>query len=234
MSLKQRLLVPEIIDDPALAPSIFGEELEALSRINWWSRSAGIVWPSVERLARRVSPRPVRALDVATGCGDVPIALWKKARRHGFELKIAGCDIKPLAVEYAGRRAAAAGATAEFFPLNAVEDPLPSGYDLILCSLFLHHLNDTDACRFVANMAEAAQHMVCINDLLRNRSGLVLAYVGSFVLTRSAETHVDAPQSVRAAFTLDEMARLADKAGLHKYRLTRRWPCRFLFEWNRF
>ena len=233
LSLKHRLLMPEIIDDPALAPSIFVEELAALERINWWSRSAGILWPSIKCLARRVSPKPVRVLDIATGGGDVPIALWNRARRYGVALQIDGCDVKPLAVEYASRKAASAGASSEFFRCDAIEEPLPSGYDLIMCSLFFHHLSDAAALRFLGNMAEAAQHTVCINDLLRNRRGLALAYGGSFLLTRSAETHADAPQSVRAAFTLEEVAQLADKAGLHNYRLARRWPCRFLFEWNR-
>jgi ubiquinone/menaquinone biosynthesis C-methylase UbiE len=172
-------------------------------------------------------------LDIATGGGDVAISLWKKARNRGVNLQIDGCDINSNAVAYASRRAEEAGATVRFFRLSATKDPLPSGYDIMICALFLHHLDDAEASRFLANMADAAQYKVCINDLVRCRRGLALAYVGAFVLTRSAETHADAPQSVRAAFTLEEAAQLANTAGLHDYRLERRWPCRFLLEWSR-
>ena len=228
-----RLLVPEIIDDPSLELSVLEGELVGLERINRWSRSAGILWPSIERLARRVTPGPVRVLDLATGGGDVPIRLWKKARNRGVNLQVDGCDIKPAAVAYAARHAELAGANARFFRLNAVEDPLPPGYDMMMCSLFLHHLDDATARRLLAKMACAARHMVCINDLVRCRRGLLLAYGGSFVLTRSAATHVDAPQSVRAAFTLEEVAQLAEAAGLEGYRLERHWPYRYLLEWSR-
>jgi uncharacterized metal-binding protein len=172
-------------------------------------------------------------LDIATGGGDVPIALWKKARRSGIALGVDGCDVNPNSIAYAARRAAAEGADVRFFVLNALEEPLPSGYDAIVCSLFFHHLRDEIAGRLLARMAQAAERMIGINDLLRSRMGLALAYGGSAILSRSAVVHADAPQSVRAAYTLKEVARLAIAGGLFDFRLRRRWPCRYFFEWTR-
>jgi len=233
VGLKTRTVAPESIDRLDLPPPLHDAELLGLEQINFWSHSAGILWPSVRRLARQVAPRPVRVLDLATGGGDVAVSLWKKARRRGVALQIDGCDFHPRSIEYARRRAQAQGADVRFFRLDAVQEPLPPGYDLLMCSLFLHHLTDEVACRFIARMAEATRHMICINDLLRCRRGLILAYCGASVLTRSREVRADAPQSVRAGFALDEMAALARTASLRDFRLGRRWPCRFLFEWSR-
>ena len=60
-----------------------------------------------EEFVDRLDLKPgLRVLDVATGGGDVPIHLWSKARRAGLDLRIAGCDRNPSAVEFACRRAA--------------------------------------------------------------------------------------------------------------------------------
>jgi len=75
--------------------------------------------------------------------------------------------------------------------------------------------------------------MVLINDLVRARSGLILAYVATRLLTSSRVVHADGPQSVRAALTLNEVRALAERAGLDNCSLVRRWPCRFLLTWMR-
>jgi len=233
LSVRTRVLSPELIDDPELDPSLREAILQGLGRINRWSHSAGILWRPIQRLAFRTKPRPLRVLDIATGGGDVPISLSGKARSKGIALEVDGCDAEPHAVEYAAHHAKAQDTNVRFFRLDALEEPLPSGYDVLMCSLFLHHLSNEAACRLMARMAEAARTGMLVNDLLRSRRGLALAYAGAFVLSRSEAVHADAPQSVRAAFTLDEVARLAARAGLRDFRLGRRWPCRFLLEWNR-
>ena len=57
--------------------------------------------------------------------------------------------------------------------------------------------------------------------------GLLLAWLGTRLLTRSPVVHVDSLRSVRAAFTRDEAAALATRAGLTSWRLTMHWPCRW-------
>jgi hypothetical protein len=69
--------------------------------------------------------------------------------------------------------------------------------------------------------------MVIVSDLDRSRLGLLLAWLGTRLLTRSPVVHVDSLRSVRAAFTRDEAAALATRAGLTSWRLTMHWPCRW-------
>ena len=65
--------------------------------------------------------------------------------RAGVALHIDGCDVSPTAVEFAAGRARRAGADVRFFAADALRDPLPDGYDAVVCSLFLHHLADDEA-----------------------------------------------------------------------------------------
>lgn len=231
--VRHRCRRPEIMDQPGLDLARHHEALRGLERINFFSASAGILWPPLAALARQRAPRPVRALDIATGGGDVPTRLWHRARSAALALEIDGCDVNPDAVAYAHDRARANGADIRFFVADALSSPLPDGYDAVFCSLFLHHLDDEQAVRFLGRMGEAAGHLVLVNDLERCRIGLLLAHLAGWVLTTSPVVRVDGPRSVEAAFTLDEARHLAELAGLHGARVVRRWPFRYLLSWSR-
>src|SRR5437660_11196676 len=130
--LSERHRQPEIMDEPDMAGERHAQALRGLERINAWSGSARSLWPPLADLA---GSGPIRALDVATGAGDVPIRLWQKARRHGIALEIAGCDRSASALEYARQRALAAKADVHFFQWDALQAGVPSGYDAVMSSL---------------------------------------------------------------------------------------------------
>jgi SAM-dependent methyltransferase len=232
-SLGHRCRAAEIMDQPGLVAVEHAAALMGLGRINRVSGSAAILWPAIENLARRHAGRAIRVLDLATGGGDVPIMLARRARRAGVDVAIAGCDISPVAVAFAARSANEAAVPVRFFRLDALNETLPEGPDVVTCSLFLHHLGDDEAVRLLRKMAEAAGSTVLVNDLLRSRVGYWLAWSGCRLLSRSPIVHHDGPASVRAAFSLAEAGELAYRAGLDGVRLSRRWPGRFLLSWSR-
>ena len=222
----ERRYRPERMDDPTLPEKEHVAALAGLARINRLSFGARHFWTPLRDLARRHGA--LKVLDVATGGGDVPVALARGARRHGVPLTFAGCDKSPRAVARA--RAEAAGVDVEFFQADALRDPL-DGYDVYMCSLFLHHLAEDDAVALLRRLAGG--RALLVQDLRRCRGGLALAWAGTRVLTRSPVVHADGPQSVRNAFTLAEVAELARRAGLDGARVGRRWPYRYLLEWER-
>lgn len=224
---------PEIMDQPDLNPQRHIQALRALARINFLSASAGILWPELASLARRMAPRVPRVLDVATGGGDVPIRLWRRAQRAGLDLRIEGCDISPVALEHARVAAARAAAPLRFFEHDALSGPPLEGYDAVCCSLFLHHLDEEQAVAFLRRMADSASHLVLVNDLERSRIGLLLAHVVGRLLTTSDVVHVDGPRSVAGAFTREEALALAERAELAGAHVGWRWPFRWLLSWRR-
>jgi 2-polyprenyl-3-methyl-5-hydroxy-6-metoxy-1,4-benzoquinol methylase len=171
-------------------------------------------------------------LDLATGGGDSPVALARRAARAGLPVEIEGCDVNSQAVSYAQEQAKARGAHVRFSVLDALKEPLPEGFDVLCCSLFLHHLDEHDAMALLRRMADATRQIVLIDDLIRSRRGYLLALVGTHLLSGSRIVHVDGPLSVRSAFTLAEARALADQAGLQSARIRRHWPERFLLSWR--
>ena len=232
-SLQHRNRQPELMDDPLLDEQTHRRALAGLRRVNWWSRTDAAVWKALKEAAavRPVSSRePLRILDIASGGGDLAIRLARRFEAAGIPVVLDGCDISPLAVDFATRQAHAAQVkNLRFFQHDILRQELPSGgYDVAMCSLFLHHLDEQDAVRLMATMQQTARHMVIVDDLRRTAIGYWLAWIGCRVLTRCHVVHQDGPMSVEGAFTNDEVLELAGNAGLRDVRLRNHWPQRFV------
>jgi 2-polyprenyl-3-methyl-5-hydroxy-6-metoxy-1,4-benzoquinol methylase len=225
---------PELMDQPGLGIDEHVRALRGLGRINFLSRTSAVLWQPIARLARESgsAERPIRVLDLAAGGGDTAIGLARRALRSGLPVEIDGCDISSQAVQYAQEQAKTRGVCARFFVLDALNESLPQDYDILSCSLFLHHLDEDEAIALLGRMAAATRRIVLVDDLIRSRLGYLLALVGTHLLSGSRVVHVDGPLSVRAAFTPGEARMMAERAGLRGANLRRHWPERYLLTWS--
>ncbi len=227
--MKQRR-VPEIMDSSDISPESHHRALAALERINHWSDSAGIVWREIHPMVKNEGV--LRVLDIATGGGDVPVALWKLAHQAGVKLEIAGCDKSSIAIAHAKSNAEKQGAAIDWFIWDLFTDPVPQGYDIIMSSLFMHHLDSSQAVGFLKKLAGGAGKRLIVNDLRRSTTGWLLAS-GAACFLGSRVVWVDGPRSVRAAYTMAESADLAAQAGLKDVKIEPRFPFRFVLSWSR-
>jgi len=231
----KRKLQPEIMDQPGLDAAEHAGALAGLRRINALSRTSSYLWNSI---SRQIGPHdngsePIRILDIASGGGDVPIDLMRRALVANRRIQIEGCDFSDRAVRIAQARANSLGLAVRFSVLDALRDPIPEGFDVITCTLFLHHLSEENAILLLRKMATATRRLVLVDDLIRDRLGLFLARLGCRLLTTSRIVHFDGPASVEAAFSISEAVELANLAGLGPVAIERHWPRRFLLSWNR-
>jgi 2-polyprenyl-3-methyl-5-hydroxy-6-metoxy-1,4-benzoquinol methylase len=231
-SLDTRRLRPELMDDPALDASAHRRALRALARLNRAGRAGATLWHDIRALADAPGHAPLRLLDVATGSGDVPVDLARRARREGVALAVSGVDISPRAIAAARARAARVAVEADFRTLDAVREPLPGGFDVVTCSLFMHHLERDAAVALLYKARCAAERLVLVSDLRRGRGSYALAWAAGR-LAGSRVARVDALLSVRAAWTVSEFAAMAAEAGLAGAQIAPRWPARFLLAWKR-
>jgi 2-polyprenyl-3-methyl-5-hydroxy-6-metoxy-1,4-benzoquinol methylase len=126
-SLRERIREPELMDQPGLNAFRHVKALLGLERLNRWSRSDAIVWPQICRILSR-RRQGIRILDVASGGGDVPIALWQRARELGHPVEIHGWDKSAVAVEHARRHAAECDAHVQFHEADALTTTFPRGF----------------------------------------------------------------------------------------------------------
>ena len=220
------------MDDPNLDARRHRHALRGLARVNAISLSSRTVWKPIRRLAKELGTSRLRVLDVATGGGDIPLGIWKRSRRANLDLEITGIDISDEALAVARQRCEESSAVIDFQQLDVFAEPLPDGYDVVVSSLFLHHLSEEDAAVLLSKMAKATRHSVLVNDLVRSRLNLVLVFLAMRLLTTSKVVHTDGPLSVKAAFTREEARGLAVQTGLDTAIVRRRVPCRYLLEWR--
>ena len=237
--LRVRDRQPELMDQPGLDPQLHAQALRGLRRINRWSRSVAMLWRQLklELLYKQQRTSNFRAelhvLDVACGGGDTVVALASRAQRSSLPICVDGCDFSATAVELAKHEADRENLDhVNFFIADALHDQLPADYDVVMCSLFLHHLDELEAVRLLQQM-QVARQAVLVNDLRRTRLGFYLAYLGTRILSRSRIVHTDGPLSVRAAWAEPEVADVARQAGMVNVRFERFWPQRFLMSWRR-
>ena len=152
---------------------------------------------------------------------------------QGLNINWTLCDYSSRALEVAQQNAHAIGERVNLLRVDLLLEQLPARADVVISSLFMHHLDHDTGQTVMRTMASAADVAVGIADLDRSNAGLALAWIGSRVLTRSRVVHFDALASVRAAFTLDEARAMAHEAGLHGASISRAWPARWRLWWQR-
>ena len=222
---------PELMDDPSLDSAEHARALAGLARLNSISGSANLIWRPIRRLHDELA-RPLRTLELACGRGDVSLALNQMAISSGRHVEFDGTDISPRAIDFARLQAERQGARSRYFVLDALNDELPQDYDVIMTSLFLHHLKESTAIALMRKMATAAKELVIINDLTRSQTSLLLVKFACQLLSRSHVVHFDGPASVRNSFTPSELLKLAEQAGLRGGHVKEQFPCLMLFSWR--
>lgn len=231
VNLDERELIGELMDDPTLPEDEHAHALRGLRRINAVSRTAATLLNQLVCLMGQDKGQPCRVLDVACGDGDTTLRLARLIRRRGLPWQVSGCDLSPRAVSFAQANASARKQDVTFFQADAVNGLEVRGYDAVVNSLFLHHLEDEQVTAFLSQLTEA--RYVVISDLVRSRLAYAGTCLGVRLLSRSRVVHVDGPLSVRAALTKKELSGLVRQAGLSGATVQSSWPMRQLVLWSR-
>ena len=172
-----------------------------------------------------------RILDVGTGGGDAAAALVRWGTATGRDVRVEGVDLNAVTLGHAERWLDGALAPdlrprVTLRQADAFALPYADGaFDVAHAALFLHHFDDEQAPRILAELARVAR-VVVVNDL--HRHPLAFHAIRTLArLSRSAMFRHDAPVSVLRGFSGDDLDALVAAAGLVS---TRRW--RWAFRWQ--
>jgi SAM-dependent methyltransferase len=170
---------------------------------------------------------PLHVVDVGCGGGDMLRHVARWAERRKLPVKLTGIDLNPYAAR-AARELAPSPYAIEWVTGDAFSYAPPGGIDVVLSSLFTHHLPEAEIVRFLAWMEGVARCGWFVNDLLRSRK----SYVLFATLAKLARWHRfvrhDGPVSIRRSFLEADWQRLCAHAGLaaRKVRIAGAFPGR--------
>jgi len=233
MLTQTRHVTAEIMDRPDVDPSDHAEALEGLKRINIASKAGAIMADPIVALARRKNLNRLSMLDIACGGGDVPLDIAQAARQAGIEIDLTFLDRSETALKLATAAAAREGFTARSVQADLLDRWTESTFDVVTCSLFLHHVPERNqVVELLDRMRKISSRLVVISDLRRSRSGVLGAWIGGHIFSRSRIVHHDAVASVRAAWTIGDLREFAAQAGMGGADICTCWPWRMLLIWH--
>jgi 2-polyprenyl-3-methyl-5-hydroxy-6-metoxy-1,4-benzoquinol methylase len=206
---------PELMDRPQPASAELAADLANLRQLNRYFGSYRLIRFFMRRW---ISPGArLRVADLATGSGDIPRLLVRYARTRGAEMSIDAVDYQPGTIEIA-RQLSKTFPEIRYHCANILEFGQPATYDIVCCSLALHHFSQKDAVGVLRRCAELSRRFVLVADLRRG----ILATMGVYLLTalifRDPMTKQDGRTSVRRAFSFAELRDLACRAGWSRFK----------------
>src|SRR5438093_25626 len=200
----------ELMDRPQPVSAELERDLENIRQLNRWFGSYALISLFLSRWIK--SGARLRIVDLATGSGDIPRLIAEYGRKVGAELRIDVLDRQSATLEIA-KKLSVNYSEISFVEGNILEWSAAEPYDLVLCTLALHHFSEEDAVRVLQRCRALSRKFVLVSDLRRGW----LATLGVRLLTatmfREPMTKYDARLSAARAFSFSEMSQLARRAG---------------------
>ncbi len=226
MHTHTRPTAQELMDDPACEERELRRALRDLGRINGGVGARGFVRSYLDRALpvwraqREPANAPLRLVDVASGGGDIPVAVARWANRRGVAARIVAVDRHPTTPRLA-REATAHHPGIAIVRGDACALPFPdASFDLGLCTLALHHMSDDASVTVLRELHRVARIGFLAVDLVRGHA----AHVAVWLLTRLSGSRLirhDGPLSVLRARSVDDYRRLVAASGVPGVRVSR-------------
>ncbi len=212
----------EWMDRETLSPAERTDMVQRLHRFNRlvlsYPRFAAMLRPLVKERHRR-SGRPVRLLELASGSGELLLALDRLAERWGVPVELTGSDIVDSHVRAANTQARAGGHRARFRRLDALdlgshlEGEAAEPYDIVLIVQAAHHFPAGALAIMIAQaQLSGARAFVLVDGLRGLRTALWLPPVVALVSGGHGKLVHDAWITARRFYAnaeLELIARLA-------------------------
>lgn len=221
----RRSTAPELMDDASCDFETFRDCLVDLERVNRLTLAYRPTLGFLEglRLAGRLPRgRALRILDAGSGYGDTLRQVARWAGRHDVAVALEGVDLSPWSA------CAARDATPAPLPITWHTDDVlryrpEAPVDLVISSLFTHHLQDAALLRFLRWMEETAGLGWFINDLHRHPLPYHVFARASRLLRMHRFVQHDGPVSIARGFVPAEWRRLLAEAGIAPGAATISW-----------
>ncbi len=205
---------PELMDRPQSVTAELVSDLRNLRQLNRYFGSYAL---TTHFLRCWIQPgAQLRVLDLATGSGDIPRLVIDYARKVGATVTVEAIDQQSSTLEIAR------GLSADYPEIDFKQgDVLFFGedgqYDIVLCSLALHHFDEAAAVRLLERCRHLARRFVLVSDLRRGLLATVGVYLLTALIYRESMTRTDARLSAERAFSFREFGSLAERAGWRNF-----------------
>jgi 2-polyprenyl-3-methyl-5-hydroxy-6-metoxy-1,4-benzoquinol methylase len=204
----------ELMDRPQPVSAALEQDLKNLRQLNRWLGSHALIR---HFLCRWISPGiKVRIADLATGSGDIPRLAVDYARATGGIVTIDAIDQQSATLEVA-RKLSAGYPEISYVNSNILDWAPAEPYDIVLCSLALHHFSDDEAVQVLRHCRELSRKFVLVSDLRRGWLATIGVYILTALIFREPMTRYDGRLSAARSFSFSEVGEMANRASWEKF-----------------
>ena len=221
--------LPEWMDEPCSYED-FRACLVDLGQVNRLTLSYRPTLDFLDRLVTVIKPQQtLRIVDVGSGGGDMLRGVERWATLRGVEVELTGIDLNPYAAR-AARELSSAASAINWVTGDAFVYTKP--VDVVLSSLFTHHLEEAEIVRFLAWSEDVAQRGWFVNDLCREAKSYRLFGLLAKAMRWHRFVQHDGPVSFRRSFREEDWERMLRKANIAStgVQLARWTPARLCVE----
>ena len=218
----------EIMDDFTMKGVMFRDALDKLEIINRLLGGNKVTIEGLKELLKNQSKNKVITIvDLGCGHGDILRDIAKFGRKSNYSFKLIGIDANFAAIEYA-KELSKEYSELSFKAIDIFsEDFKEQSYDIILCTLFLHHFKNNELILFLKTTIRKATIGIVVNDLHRHKIAYYLfKLIGFFVKNKMIQE--DGLTSILRAFKKKDLEKISKQIKAH-FSIHWRWAFRYLW-----
>ena len=224
-----RTSASEIMDDFELEGEVLKDALDKIAKINQLLGGNRLTLKGVQELLKQSKKVEIVIVDVGCGNGDMLRTLADFGKKNNLKFQLIGIDANNFTVKHAQKL------SENYSNIKyRCEDIFDKEfkvlkYDILLCTLTLHHFNDYEIMYLLDVFHTNAATGIVINDLHRNSIAYRLFQVLCFVFRLNTMSREDGLTSILRGFKKEELLQFSKKLNFKNYKIHWKWA--FRYQW---
>lgn len=229
VNTKCRAVGTEIMDDFSLEGEELRDALDKIADINKLLGGNKLTLNGMKQLLKKTMKQEIVIVDVGCGNGDMLRMLADYGKEMNIDFILIGIDANNYTVKYA-RKLSKDYSNIEYKCLDIFDDEFKYlSYDIVLCTLTLHHFKDDEILKIIATFNNNAAMGVVINDLHRSKIAYRLFSFMCRLFNLNRMSREDGLLSILRGFKKEELELYSKKLNLNNSRIQWKWA--FRYQW---
>ena len=221
---------PEIMDDFAMEGEILRDALDKIAKINQLLGGNKLTLEGVkDLLPADAKDREIVIVDIGCGNGDMLRTLAEFGSEKNIKFKLLGIDANKFTISHAIKLSEKYKNISYSCQDIFDEEFREVKYDIVLCTLTLHHFKDDEIVDLLQTFYSNASIGIVINDLQRSAIAYRLFQALCFVFNLNDMSREDGLTSILRGFKKEELVTFSKKLNFTHYKIHWKWA--FRYQW---
>ena len=227
--MRQRILTPELMDDPNLEEKKLKEALADVTLVNKWLGGQKITIEGLNYFFDKYPQQKYTIADLGCGDGDMLRKIAKYCQIKNIHVQLTGIDLNPKSISLA-KELSKGFSEISFVQMDILNlNSKKIKFDVITITLTMHHFSNKEIMAFLNHFIKISNLGWVVNDLQRSWLAVTLFKAFSSIFMKTYIARHDGTISIKRAFTKKELTTFATRLGLTEYKIGWRWAFRYLW-----